>query len=859
MKQRLYNRPNPLRHDNLPQYNSARGSIDTLVLTPPFSFQDVTLYYFPLRAEARTLQLLIDRCLNTIGGPQAGRHYFEVSAPYVYMALGDYDQIKPELTNLGWIDQYELAFLVPLNWYRRRRDGKLVFHAPATFAPFLFVDDTLSMANARDVYGWPKCMGALRSSIDGWFGRPSEQQTQVRMYDRGLMESLRGEPNPYPPLVFVSHENPSVFSRFPPKIRNVPNPLWVASQWARAAYDAVSFLSGGASRRRLPREMPLDMADLRPNLGPQLAAVRNSLGFIWNQWLSGDPFVANNINLKQIPVPSASGASQPDASYKAITNAPIGITSFHASGILGFDNLLYGQLNAGYQIGIRRQDSGSIVSLLGLSVTSSFAEGSNDFVVDMIEPILPFWMRVDMEYQAGRVLAKNSALPNQRPLPFVLCTGTTLQLIRLPITSRSAKGSVIALPAKAEVLETFIKGYLGELTPTGLDIQLAGSCVYMITMKNEGLRSLDAPTSLFESTEIYFTVPVKWQENGVLQFSFVVAYAFSTNPSLVSTFVEVLGVPALLAEIKSEGNNWVTETEGVPVTQDVLRMSMQFLPVYYAGLSDGWREIVSITRDYPLPVSHAKGWENIRDRYGRVIEEKHDALVADMDHPMFQKAYDLFVEKLKRGQPLPLLTLKQSRDTEQPDRACLQALVKFDVSFSNLSVYEPPELQHVAIHRYATVNIAQVLGLEVKSTHIHGEDTIDVFQPCHVATFTGQMEYSSGDIWYERIDGRSWVRNGRVSWPLAPTGGAGNSVDEAKAAISALREPLSVFASAVHDGWLGSRGSTSNDRPAHAVRADSFGNEAVSAAFFSNWEHSSDGKFCWKKPGGKDKPKEGAG
>ena len=50
-------------------------------------------------------------------------------------------------------------FCIPIEWYKLV-DGRWVFHDWAMVAPFIFVDDDLSMTLGRTVSGWPKTLAS---------------------------------------------------------------------------------------------------------------------------------------------------------------------------------------------------------------------------------------------------------------------------------------------------------------------------------------------------------------------------------------------------------------------------------------------------------------------------------------------------------------------------------------------------------------------------------------------------------------------------------------------------------------------------------------------------------------------------
>jgi len=69
-----------------PLFNNARGSASTLQFKPPFSFKDMTVSVFPLRANLSRLQAFCDQYLNQ----NSEEIRFQVYLPYVFLQILDY-------------------------------------------------------------------------------------------------------------------------------------------------------------------------------------------------------------------------------------------------------------------------------------------------------------------------------------------------------------------------------------------------------------------------------------------------------------------------------------------------------------------------------------------------------------------------------------------------------------------------------------------------------------------------------------------------------------------------------------------------------------------------------------------------
>ncbi len=197
---------------HLPLFSDAPGG--SLRIQPPFSFAGMTARVFPLRANIDSLQRFVDGHLNFIP-PEVGR--FRVPAPYVYLMMLDYGKLALEAANLGWLAQREIMFCVPLEWYKVV-DGRWVFSDWATVAPFIYVDDDLSMGLGRTVYGWPKTLARLTPTIAAWMENPVAPVTQATVstmvfpklyYGRKLEEHVFLEVERTPPISTLPHPSRS--------------------------------------------------------------------------------------------------------------------------------------------------------------------------------------------------------------------------------------------------------------------------------------------------------------------------------------------------------------------------------------------------------------------------------------------------------------------------------------------------------------------------------------------------------------------------------------------------------------------------------------------------------------------------
>ncbi|MEQ1693884.1 MAG: hypothetical protein ABMA00_21525, partial [Gemmatimonas sp.] len=183
----------------------------SLPVQPPFPFEGMSARAFPLRASLGSLQRFVDSYLNHIP-PELGR--FRVPAPFVTLMLLDYGRMAIEVGNYGWLAQREILFSIPLEWYKVI-NGKWQFHDWATIAPFIYVDDELSMTVGRTVYGWPKTNAAIDPTTNDWLRDPKAPVREAFVRTSVFSELYSGKRLEMKPLLEIQREAPMSYLRAP--------------------------------------------------------------------------------------------------------------------------------------------------------------------------------------------------------------------------------------------------------------------------------------------------------------------------------------------------------------------------------------------------------------------------------------------------------------------------------------------------------------------------------------------------------------------------------------------------------------------------------------------------------------------
>ncbi len=370
-----------------PTYNTARGEAElTEELRPPFSFRDVTARVFPLKADIARLTEYCDSYLNFVPREVAR---FRPAVPYVYMVAVRYGQMRSK-NRSGWIAQDEIAFLLPLKWYRVE-GGRMEFVDWAWVCPYIFVDDDISLMTGREVYGWSKLPAKIELSGPAahpafesglWGPRHSRDSRLLTLRIAGLPLGVRDKGTDHKLLLTIEHESGPPFSLFPPDLQN-----------------PIDLLSGVLQTTRGVVSEARDWLDMLPGLAilgyrsmPDLQAI-------------------NLITLKEFR-----DTTDPEAvCYQALVNSQLGISRFIRGGILGDVNLLRGDLTSGFRLNIHRPPLDAldpIVDTLSLEKEDQRVDGHN---VAILRPIAPFWAEVELEYGRAQTLCWRTKEPGWYP------------------------------------------------------------------------------------------------------------------------------------------------------------------------------------------------------------------------------------------------------------------------------------------------------------------------------------------------------------------------------------------------------------------------------------------------------------
>ena len=839
----------PLREPELnPPYNLARGYA-TVTAPPPFSFQNVVLRFFPLRADFATLGRFCDSYLNI--APEFA--CFRPSMPFVLLCIVDYGKMSLEQGNLGWTSQNEVFFAVPLEWYRFE-DGEYVFHDLAQVTPFIFVDNESSQVGGREVFGWPKVQGWFSAEVNTWARNPRNRRHLLCMETR-IFERLYAGGRPEAcELLRIEEEPPPSFTQFPPRADNALNPL-VSLPRALATWS--SLLAEGFDLVTAPAMRGYTAIDRQalPNL------VASALGSLDGFTRS---FQNNNVNLKQFR-----DAEQPlDVCYQALTNARITVTKFIRGGMLGDLALVRGDASGGFRVRLVRYDSQPVIETLGLHVSEESSDGGERVAV--LEPVLPFWTELDLRYEAGENICWRTKELDWRNRSFASVPGhdgstsapghpagshrynTTgsagFQVATGPFRFPGATLRILPLLADRDRLQALCDQYLNFAgSDRANDVnrfEVWGRYVYLVATSFESMSAETNNMGIWADKRVEFAVPIRWYEKGrsgelLASTGFFSPFMYSDSGIETTTGREVTGWPTVEATIQSPPNPWLGNQGPFADVTPLLELSTDVFPALYVGQQSAWRTLLEVVDGNLLGWQARTDWNHVAEGWGAEIKRDLQSMAERAQAPEFEKLRALSLEVLANRAPLNQISLKQFRDAEDPTRACYQALVRCRTVIERIHDLREQEARvHVKIHRYPTQPIVDALGLVVQSSEQQDGVVVQCLQPSRPFYAKVDLRAELGQHLCWRAGTERWRRptEGPSEPPYFLDGGATgvspDLVDLADSRPQRLRDSLQRWQAQVGDELRLGR-----EQAAAAVQADLEPQMVIHALLSHEWEH----------------------
>jgi hypothetical protein len=704
----------------------------------------VTRQVFTLRADMARLRRFIDSYLNFVDDDMPPPFYFQPAAPFVTFELIYYPYLTVASRNLVSYPQREMSFSIPIECYAIE-DGALVFKQYAVCAPFLYVDEELSVVSGRDLFGLPKVALKFENLIDQI--RP-DSPAQVGRLTLRVPGGSAGDV--YAPFIEV-YRDPSRYSSF----RQAPGNLISALPDAIRAYSASAANAWEALGR--PPILGYDnQRDLQSMLGMLRAgADMLSAGFPIFPFMRQAPEFARSsadealgpmftdlISLKQ-----ARDAENPElVSFQALVRSSFYLDRLNDGGI--FFGPLASDPSSDITIKIHHLQGQPLVESLGLVTEDTSAvggagrsaaaggrrddtSGANQ-LVSTLKPVFPYWVNVDLAYGLGINLywrgrntqwssTYNPGPPSSSNRYLTFGSGAMQEESSLLVSPESVIW-VFELPLDVE--------NDGPLRLNQLCSEYLRSDCYVFQLA-EGQTSLWMFVRNMDNTsgsegpnveqEIEFAAMVQWfdKKDGracgpALGGALMPLYALTDNQTSVFTESEVYGRPTVRADIDFEGDNWTSGNVAAVMNAKTLLM-----PELYTGGAPDNRRIVRLEAAFPTgsPQQAPK----------------------EMDKGILK---------------FPSVALKQIMDCRLPDRVDFQAIVfrllkieKYNQDALNAIaplLPDPrlldPKLWSVNIYRYESLPLVRKMGLKVDYQKPSEYTTVDVIMPCKVWALGASIE-----------------------------------------------------------------------------------------------------------------------
>ena len=342
-------------------FNTSLGAATQPVMGP-FHFPDVTLQVYPLLADRDRLAQFVEQTWNALfhAGPPPAPMRLELMSSYVYMVasvIGDkFGTMWSANNNIGWWADREVAFCVPVKWWK---GNELI--SVALIEPFVFANKGRAVCTDREVNGRNSFTANIESAKDVWMdaGGPASSRRLVRVSTELFTALDQGQKAKQQMLLEIDERGALPAG-------DVEGWRAIADDWGVALAED---LKRKTARWANEREQISEAQSLA--LEPLARAA---------------PF--NRLTLKQY----RDAAEMDRACYQAVVHTERAITCVHD----------IGEVEKPVHVWLHRLPNHPLVDALGLKVKTT--RSNRDGVVDCLQPIRPFWMRIGIKEELGRVV-----------------------------------------------------------------------------------------------------------------------------------------------------------------------------------------------------------------------------------------------------------------------------------------------------------------------------------------------------------------------------------------------------------------------------------------------------------------------
>lgn len=354
----------PADHQAHNDYNTALGAA-TQPMVGPFHFPDVTLQVYPLLADRVKLERFVEHYLNeTMEG--SGQKFYTMGS-YAYLLVqctGEQNgTMWSNANNIGWWAEREVSFCVPVKWYAVKPgsdEPELI--SVAMVSPFVYSSSGRAVITDREVNGRPAVKATITSPRDVWLDEsgPDKPRQYLRLQTEVFPALGYGQKAEERTLLEIDGRdvlayNDSVGWRL------------VAERWGPELVDDLMVKAEMCNRQ----------------VDEVLAAKALALEVL------GQGAPINWLVLKQYRDASAVDK----ACYQALVCSARTITRIYD----------IREIEDRVHVRVHRCAGHPLVDTLGLKVKSVDSGASG--VIENLQPLRPFWMRISSKEDLGRIVA----------------------------------------------------------------------------------------------------------------------------------------------------------------------------------------------------------------------------------------------------------------------------------------------------------------------------------------------------------------------------------------------------------------------------------------------------------------------
>jgi hypothetical protein len=731
---------------DLPQFNTAIADMLKWPSAIEMEFPKVGMRFYPLRANLAQLQKVCDDYLNFVHDPNdQPPFYFKPAAPFVLMQTVNYDRL--EIEHVGWLTQHEAIFSIPLEWYKREKNG-LVFQDWAMTYPFIYLDHPISIWMGREMYGWPKVPVRLPRLFP--LLNPPDPQGRV---DFNLGSHSSNRPNqsePFRPLIEI-HQEADGFSPLP---RSAGDLYAAIPRAITSGLAAASTVVEAYSNFFLGQPTKTQSAAYTSMAGHGLDYVSKWLSEFWPMMIPGlaaekqrftpSPFMRNNIVLKQF----RDAHDVKSACYQALVKSEISIDKVLDAGLLF--NPLSGDTSGGVTIRLHHDDSQTIVDTLGL--TPSAVGMERGVSVASMKPFCPFWWTLNLRYGNAEVLSwRSRATTFAGPHAQGEKAHRQNDYVEVGSGAREEVGgrekfpdfTMRVLPLEAD--RAMLKKLCDELF-AGVPYSFTPAAPYVFLVADQ-FRNMEAqtdPLQRWADSELTFAIvanctPMK--TNAKSRLAILPLIGFTGSEWNAISHREVNGRFTLVADFVPPSEHGMQE---LPPAE---RAKLRRLFALRTSICPTLNEDEQTRRWTLLEIAHDGGALESAEEFAGGIQGW---------------LKELGLKSIADDRSYESIAHKQFRDATDASKACYQALVSLERKFPNAPEIDwIEEKLKVVIHEFDTMEIVKKFGLkggfQTTDSNHHKHVVLEPVKPFWVR---GEMTQSRGTNLCWRAGLMDWQRDG---------------------------------------------------------------------------------------------------